>query len=141
MVQRPRFTLPPEVSRLTGGEFQSMVRSSTQAPGPPIAWLVMFHADWCSASVNIQPMFGALARRLVLLPYKTSYTSYIRRIACLSHLFWTSSSLDVPARVTQEEGHTGFLIHLPSAMHAFIFLARRIQPFLSLVDREVEFVY
>ena len=40
---------------------------------------------------------------------------------------------------SQEEGHTGFLIHLPSAVHAFIFLARRIQPFLSLVDREVEF--
>ena len=56
-----------------------------------------------------------------------------------SHLFWTSSSLDVPAGVTQEEGHTEFLIHLPSAVHAFIFLAIRIQPFLSLVDREVEF--
>ena len=39
----------------------------------------------------------------------------------------------------QEEGNTGFLIHLPSAVLAFIFLARRIQPFLSLVDREVEF--
>ena len=36
-------------------------------------------------------------------------------------------------------GHTGFLTHLPSAVLAFIFLARRIQPFLSLVDREVEF--
>ena len=56
-----------------------------------------------------------------------------------SHSFWTSSSLDVPAGVTQEEGHTGFLIHLPSAVLALIFLARRIQPFLSLVDREVEF--
>ena len=56
-----------------------------------------------------------------------------------SHPFWTSSSLDVPAGVTQEEGHTGFLIHLLSAVHALIFLARRIQPFLSLVDREVEF--
>ena len=55
-----------------------------------------------------------------------------------SHLFWTASSLDVPAWVTQEEGHTGFLIHLPSAVRAFIFLARRIHPFLSLVDREVE---
>ena len=43
------------------------------------------------------------------------------------------------AGVTQEEGLTGFLLHLPSAVHAFIFLARRIQPFLSLVDREVEF--
>ena len=56
-----------------------------------------------------------------------------------SHPFWTSSSLDVPAGVTQEEGHTGFLIHLPSAVRALIFVATRIQPFLSLVDREVEF--
>ena len=38
-------------------------------------------------------------------------------------------------------GHTGVLIHLLSAVRALIFLARRIQPFLSLVDREVEFVY
>ena len=56
-----------------------------------------------------------------------------------SHSFWTSSSLDVPAGVTQEEGLTGFLIHLLSAVRASIFLARRIQPFLSLVDREFEF--
>ena len=47
--------------------------------------------------------------------------------------------VNVPAGVTQEEGHTGFLIHLPSAVLALIFLARRIQSFLSLVDREVEF--
>ena len=60
---------------------------------------------------------------------------------CFSHSFWTSSSLDVPAGVTQEEGHTGFFIHLLSAVRALIFLARRIQPFLSLVDREVEFWY
>ena len=45
--------------------------------------------------------------------------------------------MDVPAGVTQEEGNTGFSIHL-SAVLALIFLARRIQPFLSLVDREVE---
>ena len=58
---------------------------------------------------------------------------------CSSRSFWTSSSLDVPAGVTQEEGHTGFFIHLLSAVRALIFLARRIQSFLSLVDREVEF--
>ena len=56
-----------------------------------------------------------------------------------SRSFWTSSSLDVPAGVTQEEGHTGILSHLLSAVHALIFLAKRIQPFLSLVDHEVEF--
>ena len=42
-------------------------------------------------------------------------------------------------------GHTGGRSHrishppFPSAVHAFIFFAKRIQPFLSLVDREVEF--
>ena len=48
--------------------------------------------------------------------------------------------MDAPAGVIQEEGRTGFL-HLPSAVCALIFLARRIEPSLSLVDREVEFVY
>ena len=33
--------------------------------------------------------------------------------------------VNAPAGVTQEEGHTGFL-HLPSAVLAFIFIARRI---------------
>ena len=56
-----------------------------------------------------------------------------------SHSFWASSSLDVPAGVTPEEGHPGFLIHLLSAVRALIFLARRIQAFLSLVDHEVEY--
>ena len=42
-----------------------------------------------------------------------------------SHSFWTSSSLDVPAGVTQEEGHTGFLIHLLSAVCALFFFSRQ----------------
>ena len=46
--------------------------------------------------------------------------------------------VEVSAGVTQEEGHTGFL-YLPSAALAVIFIARRIQPFLSLVDHDVEF--
>ena len=48
--------------------------------------------------------------------------------------------VDVPAGVTQEEGRKGFLIHLPFAVLAIIFLARRIQLLISLVDREVEFI-
>ena len=73
--------------------------------------------------------------------YTVSSVVADRHCVCVfsSHPFWTSSSLDVPAGVTQEEGHTGFLVHLPSAVRALIFVARRIQPFLSLVDREVEF--
>ena len=45
--------------------------------------------------------------------------------------------VDVPAGVTQEEGDTEFL-NLPSAVHTLTFFARRIQSFISLVDREVE---
>ena len=69
------------------------------------------------------------------------YKSVLLVCVCVfaSRSFWTLSSLDVPAGVTQEEGHTGFLIHLLPAVRALIFLARSIQPFLSLVDREVEF--
>ena len=46
--------------------------------------------------------------------------------------------MDARAGVTQEEGHTGFF-NLPSAVLALVFIVRRIQLFLSLVDREVEF--
>ena len=47
--------------------------------------------------------------------------------------------LDVRLKVCgrTSRGHTGFL-HLSSAVLALIFLARRIQPFLSLIDCEVE---
>ena len=48
--------------------------------------------------------------------------------------------LDVKFIGSTSRRHTRFLIHLPSAVLALIFLARRIQPFLSLVNREVEFL-
>ena len=45
-----------------------------------------------------------------------------------SHLFWTSSSLDVPAGVTQEEGHTGGRLHRishpPSFCGACLYFSR-----------------
>ena len=49
--------------------------------------------------------------------------------------------MDVKIVGSTSRGHTGFLIHLHSAvMLALIFLVRRILPFLSLVYREVEFL-
>ena len=51
-----------------------------------------------------------------------------------SGLQWTYQPGSHRKKVTQD-----FSIHLLSAVLALIFLARRIQPFLSLVDREVEF--
>ena len=79
----------------------------------------------------------------ISVPTLFFFRSYNEVFVCVcvfsSHSFWTSSSLDVPAGVTQKEGRTGFLIRLLAAVRALIFLERRIQPFLSLVDREVEF--
>ena len=51
--------------------------------------------------------------------------------------------MDVPAGVTQDEGNTGFSIHLLSAVLALIFLARRIQPSRSFPSSTVKsnFVY
>ena len=49
-----------------------------------------------------------------------------------THYWYEVGMLKVPAV-------TGFL-HLPSEVLAFIFLARRIRPFLFLVDGEVEFL-
>ena len=46
--------------------------------------------------------------------------------------------LDIKFVGSTSRGHAGFLVHLPSAVRAFIFLARSIQSFLSLVDREGE---
>ena len=83
---------------------------------------------------------GSLTERVSTRDYSLPRSVGVCVCVFSSHLFWTSSSLDVPAGVTQEEGHTGFLIHLPSAVHALTFFARKIQPFLSLVDREVDFL-
>ena len=48
---------------------------------------------------------------------------------CVTPFILDVRFVDVPAGVTQEEGHTGFLL-LPSAVLALLCLARRIQPFL-----------
>ena len=53
----------------------------------------------------------------------TGVTMCVRVCVCVcvfsSHLFWTST--DVPAGATQEEGNTGFSIHLLSTVLALIF--------------------
>ena len=65
--------------------------------------------------------------------------TYCRVCVCVVFPFILDVRIvDVPIGVIQEEGHTG-LLHLPSAVLVLNFLARSIQPFLFLVDREVEF--
>ena len=50
-----------------------------------------------------------------------------------SHSFWTSSSLDVPAGVTQEEGHTGGRSHRRKVTQDFLstFFLRCVPEFFS----------
>ena len=67
-----------------------------------------------------------------------SSTAQLMRVCVVIPFFWDVRLADTPAGVTQEEGHIGFF-HFPSAVLALIFIARRIQPSLSLVDRNVEF--
>ena len=57
------------------------------------------------------PEFLSYNKRRYVTHYTIKLTLEIRAIVvcvCVfsSHSFWTSSSLDVPAGVTQEEGHT-----------------------------------
>ena len=60
--------------------------------------------------------------------------------AVISFILDVRLLVDAAAGVTQEEGHTGLFLHLPSAVLALIFLARSFQPsFFSLVDRENDF--
>ena len=73
-----------------------------------------------------QPLIPPNKRFDIFSPLTGGCSEGLGGVCVSSHSFWTSSSLDVPAEVTQEEGHTGFLIHLPSAVRALIFLARRI---------------
>ena len=74
---------------------------------------------------------------LIIITFLVGYW-YVDCVCVFFPFILGARLVDVPAGVTHEEDHTGFLIHLPSAALALIFIARRIQPFLSLFDREVE---
>ena len=74
---------------------------------------------------------------MILITKTSDQTRQVCVCLCVIFLFLLDvRRVDVPAGVTQKEGHTGFPIHLPSAVLALIFLVISIRPFLSLVDRE-----
>ena len=82
-------------------------------------------------------VFGVLIIAQLLQP--TCYSCVRVRVCVAIPFILDVRHVDAPAGVTQEEGHTGFFLHLTSAVLALSFIVRRIQPPLSLVDREVEF--
>ena len=81
---------------------------------------------------------GNLTRLILLLRYMMNIHTCTHTCVCcvcVAIPFILDVRLvDASAGVTQEEGHKGFL-HLPSAVLALIFIAKRIPPPLSLVDR------
>ena len=61
------------------------------------------------------------------------YTGIYVRVVCVFFSFIVDARLvDVPVGVTQEGGHTKFVIHLPSVALALTFFARRIQQLIGL---------
>ena len=69
---------------------------------------------------------------------------YVCMCVCVFFVFFPSildsKLVGRTSRGVTQEGHAGFLIqHRLSAGRALVFLAKRIQPFLFLVDREAEF--
>ena len=73
--------------------------------------------------------------KVVSQPKGSGNGTYVCVCVCVAIPFILDVRLgDVPAGVIQEEG-----LRPPSAVLALFFIARRIQPSFSLVDREVEF--
>ena len=107
---------------------------------------------WCCTSPSRVRSEIVYRGKLKLDPYCIEYCStnyHLHQNLCVCECVVIPFMLDVmfvdvPAgfthrrKVTQKKAHTGFL-NLPSAVLALVFLVRRIQPFLSLVDRQVEF--
>ena len=110
LVSTTGFSLSMEMSRLT--------RDGT---AEPVSRGQIFRHEREQGNINFPVQLTTTSRI-------GNLTRLIHVCVFSSHSFWTSSSLYVPAGVTQEEGHTGFL-HLLSAVHALIFLTRRIQPY------------
>ena len=100
---------------------------------PPKWWIC--HAPPCPRKVQGNHCFGSSCSWLSPQIPHLKTTFFLTCEEELSQL----ECVCVCVGVTQEEGNTGFSIHLLSAVLALIFLARRIQPSLSLVDREAEF--
>ena len=101
----------------------------------------------CERFVRIQSINQNVSQdRTGLSGYYVQFDKYVHTdrtmlfVCIIIRIILDVRLVDVPAGVTLKEGHKGFL-RLPSAVLALFFIARRIQPSLSLVDREVDFVY
>ena len=81
-----------------------------------VRFLALLRPNFTLASPVLSLASRPWAVRSISGPPHDATVSLGRVCVFSSHSIWTSSSLDVPAGVTQEEGRTGFLIHLLSAV-------------------------
>ena len=95
--------------------------------------------------VQVKHIIATGCQNVCQINYNTARFFFVTNTSmCVlsSHLFWTSGLWTYQPgshrrKITQDFSQC----HLPSAVLALIFLARRIQPFFSLVDREVVLLF
>ena len=89
----------------------------------------------------LRPTYGLFLPFLLMFVFDVFVGATCCVCVCVfsSHLNYSGHQVRWAYQPGSHRRKVGFLIHLPSAVRALIFLARRIQPFLSLVDCEVEF--
>ena len=95
--------------------------------------------------VQVKHIIATGCQNVCQINYNTARFFFVANTSmCVlsSHLFWTSGLWTYQPgshrrKITQDFSQC----HLPSAVLALIFLARRIQPFFSLVDREVVLLF
>ena len=109
------------------------LKKNQNAPRP--SWYV--HRTRKSLELELKYWYEVL-RRTQQKAVPRSQADIRSQQLCLCVFF--SFILDVKFVGSTSRGHTGFLIHLPSAVRASIIPATRIQPFLSLIDREVKLI-
>ena len=102
---------------------------------------------YCLSTTKGRPSSLCVRNTCVLLTNLSVLGSYLQRCTytvCVCVCVFFPFILDIKFVGRTSRCHTGGrshrIFHPPSFCGALIFLARRIQPFLSLVDREVEFV-
>ena len=95
---------------------------SVDRASEPAVWLPILRVAICTNEILISCLQFITIYIYFLKKNLNIYCWPSDKVLCVcvfsSHPFWTS--MDVPAGVTQEEGHTGFLIHLPSAVRALV---------------------
>ena len=92
------------------------------AQSGPVTLVIICHSHRVCVCVFIKLHITAQSGPVILVIICHFHCVCVCVCVCVfsSHSFWTSSSLDVPAGVTQEEAHTHRIFHPPSFCGAYL---------------------